>query len=296
MLDEHRIRSDAIQRVLALREQWVAIPASELKTFYTQGRQVFIKGQQGIFKPAELSQPLSIRTALDSPYTDGLIQGTRVLYDFAPRTREHENDGLKEAAESALPLIYFVQVKRKPNPEYIAFAPVRIVSWDDGARQFLVDLSEQTIARADEVSGKDAFPRESSSDRVFDRELLEKSYAPTIVQRRLHQARFRNEVLAAYQERCAVCILHIRPLLDGAHVVPDRDPKPVVVINEGLALCATHHRAFDAEILRYDSNYRVRVEIPSAYAVGKGERSMLLAFDGRPLSLPSDKNLWPVLR
>lgn len=38
---------------------------------------------------------------------------------------------------------YLLQVKRKPNPEYIIFAPAYIVSWDDATRRFLVDLSEQ---------------------------------------------------------------------------------------------------------------------------------------------------------
>ena len=66
-------------------------------------------------------------------------------------------------------------------------------------------------------------------------------------------------------------------------------------INEGLAVCATHHRAFDAHILRYDSNYCVRIDLPDRFSAAQGERDMLLAFEGKRLELPEDEELWPIL-
>ena len=141
LLDETRIRLDAIHHVRALRERWVAVPASELQQFESDGRPIFLKGQQGIFKPAELSEPLSITSTIDSPYNDD-PQESRILYDFLPESRDHENEGLKRCAEAELPLIYLLQVKRRPR-EYVVFAPVFVVGWDDGAKRFLVDLSEQ---------------------------------------------------------------------------------------------------------------------------------------------------------
>jgi len=62
-----------------------------------------------------------------------------------------------------------------------------------------------------------------------------------------------------------------------------------------VALCATHHRAFDAHVLRYDSDYRIRIELPERPTVGEGERVMLLAFEGKKLELPSDEAQWPRL-
>src|SRR5207249_5490554 len=82
VLDETRIRLDAIHYVRDLRERWVAVPASEVQQFTSGGERVFLKGQQGIFKPAELADPLSITSTIDSPYTDDPIEGSRVLYDF----------------------------------------------------------------------------------------------------------------------------------------------------------------------------------------------------------------------
>ena len=143
MLDETRIRLDAIHYVRDLRERWVAVPASEVQHFTTGGQRVFLKGQQGIFKPAELTEPLSITSTIDSPYTDDPIEGSRVLYDFLPSSREFENLGLKRCAEAELPLIYFLAGQAKPDPEYVIFAPVYVVGWDDVARRFLIDLSEQ---------------------------------------------------------------------------------------------------------------------------------------------------------
>ncbi|PYQ50309.1 MAG: hypothetical protein DMF59_11180 [Acidobacteria bacterium] len=299
MLDETRIRLEAIHYVRDLRERWVAVPASEVQQFTTGGERVFLKGQQGIFKPAELTDPLSVTSTIDSPYTDDPIEGSRVLYDFLPATREFENVGLKRCADSEVPLIYFLQVKRRPGPEYVVFAPVYVVGWDDVARRFLIDLSEQKpgeVVSPPPVTRQLTLPAIRTPQSPMEIRELSKSYVVTTVQRRLYHARFRNAVLKAYRERCAVCGLRLRPLLDAAFVAPDHDPQPVIAVNEGIALCATHHRAFDARILRYDSEYTIHIELPDRFHAAQGERDMLLAFDGRKLDLPEDQDLWPKTR
>ena len=297
LLDETRIRLDAIHHVRALRERWVAIPVTELKQFESDGQPIFLKGQQGIFKPAELSEPLSITSTIDSPYTD-VPQGSCVLYDFLPESHEHENVGLKRCAEALVPLIYLLQVKKRPA-EYVAFAPVFVVGWDDAKRRFLVDLSEQKpgeiISPAPLARQLDLPSLQTPSSPSEMRELT-RSYVVSSVQRRLFEARFRNEILSAYGERCAACGLRYRPLLDAAHVVPDREPKPSVVISEGIALCATHHRAFDANILRYDEDYVIHIDLPERRTPGEGEMTMLVAFAGKKLFLPADPALWPALQ
>ena len=293
MLDETRIRLDAIHHVRALRERWIAVPTSELRTVESAGRRVHLKGQQGIFKPAELTEPLSITTTLDSAYTHDPIEGSRVMYDFV--SRPADNDALKRCAEAEVPLIYFLQVKRRPNPEYVIFAPVYVVGWNDESRRFLVDLSEQkpgdVVSPAVTLRQLD-LPVMRKPDSPMEIRELAKTYEATTVQRRLYQAHFRNAILNAYRDRCAVCLLHIRPLLDAAHVNGDDDPKPDVAVSEGVALCATHHRAFNAGILRYDDDYVVHVDLPEG-GHGEGEQAMLLAYEGRKLALPGDETLWP---
>lgn len=280
MLDETRIRLDAVNFVRALRERWVAVPASELRQF-----RVHLKGQQGIFKPAQLTEPLSITTTLDSEHAQDTIEGSRVLYDFV--SRDSENEALKRAAEAELPLIYFLQVKKRPVTEYVIFAPVYVVGWSDESRCFAVDLSEQkpgqiiTPAPPERQLELDVMRTPQSPGEIRE---LTKSYAISSVQRRLYEARFRNAVLDAYRDRCAVCGLHVRALLDAAHVTDDRDPKPAIDVSEGIALCATHHRAFDANILWFDAQYRIHIDV---------EDAALLPFDGQLLSLPPKEEFRP---
>jgi putative restriction endonuclease len=284
LLSETRLRLDAIHFVRALRERWVAVPAAELRRF-----RIHLKGQQGIFKPAELSDPLSITTTIASSYTHDTIEGSCVYYDFV---RDHENDGLKRCAEAALPLIYFLQVKARPA-EHVVFAPVYVIGWDDERRRFLVDLSEQ---RPDELVTSAPSIRQLQLPQIRTPESpgeireLARSYVITTVQRRLQQARFRDAVLRAYRERCAVCELRLRPLLDAA--VLDGDGS--LDVRNGIALCATHHRAFDAGVLTYDGEYVVHIEVGER-TIGDGERAMLLAYEGKKLTLPSDERLWPAL-
>src|SRR5712691_11920802 len=289
MLDETRIRLDAIHFVRSLRERWVAVPPSELRGF-----RVHLKGQQGIFKPAELTEPLSITTTIDSEHAQDTIEGSRVLYDYV--SREHQNEALKRCAEAEQPLIYFLQVKKRPATEYVIFAPVYVIGWNDQSRCFVVDLSEQKpgeIVSPAPMKRQLRLPVLRTPESPSEIRELTKSYAVTTVQRRLCEARFRTAVLDAYGDRCAVCRLHVRPLLDAAHVGPALSrPGQAIDVREGIALCATHHRAFDANILRYDSEYRIHVELPQR--AGEGEQSMLLAFDGKELLLPSDELLRPL--
>lgn len=281
MLDETRIRLDAIHFVRSLRERWVAVPASELRRF-----RIHLKGQTGIFKPARLTEPVSITTTIDSDHAQDTIEGSRVLYDYV--SREHDNEALKKCAEAELPLIYFLQVKKRPSPEYIVFAPVYVVGWDDNARCFLIDLSEQKpgeVVSPAPVVRQLQLPVMRRPDSPSEIRELTRSYAVTTVQRRLYDARFRNAVLEAYRERCAVCGLHVRALLDAARVVADRDPHPDIDVREGIALCATHHRAFDANILRYDDEYVIHIDLDEA---------MLLPYDGKRLFLPAEERQWPL--
>ena len=52
-------------------------------------------------------------------------------------------------------------------------------------------------------------------------EPLERRYAVRETRVRLHQARFRGRVLAAYRDSCAICRLKELRLLDAAHIVGD---------------------------------------------------------------------------
>lgn len=77
--------------------------------------------------------------------------------------------------------------------------------------------------------------------------------------RRLHQPVFANQVMRAYETRCAVCSLGHRRLLDAAHVIPDSHPDGLPVVSNGLALCKIHHAAYDQNFLGIRPDYVVEI-------------------------------------
>ena len=257
MRDETQLRLDAILFVRSLRDRWVAVPAAELRRFA-----IHLKGQSGIFKPAELSDPLSLTTTINSRHTQDIIEGSCVMYDYV--ARDFENEALKRCADAELPLIYFLQVTRRPTPEYVIFAPVYVLSWDDESRRFLVDLSEQ---RPSEIAAR--VTRQLDLFRASSRQIA-KNYIESTVKQRIDAARLRNEVLAE-SRACVVCGLRIRALLDAAPLTR-------------IALCATHHRAFGAGILTIDEGI-VHIHLDRKSA-GEAEIAMLLAYDGVAAKMP----------
>src|SRR5690606_12988074 len=70
---------------------------------------------------------------------------------------------------------------------------------------------------------------------------IRRSYVTTTVRQRIHQRAFRERVLRAYQEQCALCRLRHEQLLDAAHIIPDKEPEGRATVTNGLALCKFHH-------------------------------------------------------
>ena len=70
--------------------------------------------------------------------------------------------------------------------------------------------------------------------------------------------RFRRDVLRAYSHRCAICGIQL-DLVDAAHIIPHSHPKGFDTISNGLALCALHHRSFDAGLLYVLEDYSIQV-------------------------------------
>ena len=77
-------------------------------------------------------------------------------------------------------------------------------------------------------------------------------YALREVRVRLHQQRFRQDVLRAYGQRCTVCALRGHDFVQAAHIVSDPSPEGVAAVINGLALCAIHHLAYDRNLLGID--------------------------------------------
>lgn len=76
--------------------------------------------------------------------------------------------------------------------------------------------------------------------------------------RAARDAQFRRKVLSAYGHRCAVCGVQLR-LLDAAHVLPVDQPGSTDDTNNGVSLCALHHRAYDRALIAFDPDYIIHV-------------------------------------
>lgn len=204
--------------------------------------------QKGIFRPrilCEFGAALSVQTSFNSPYDDRADeQGDRLVYRYRGTDPAHpDNAALRRAMELGRPLAYFVAVE--PGL-YEAVYPCYVVAERaaDLAFELMADMPVAGVVR-------------QSADPLANIGL--KQYATRMVKQRLHQGRFRYAVLAAYRLQCAMCRLKQEPLLDAAHIIPDRDERGLPEVPNGLALCRIHHGAYDVGILGVDGDHRIHV-------------------------------------
>jgi putative restriction endonuclease len=178
-----------------------------------------------------------------SAYDDQLdAEAGAVVYHYRDGDIDQpDNRALRAAFGQQVPVIYFHGVS--PG-QYLTVAPAFVVADDPGARQVLlqVGLPLADMGPAGLVSSPDV-----------------RAYALREVRQRLHQQRFRLNVLNAYRHRCAICSLRERALVQAAHIVEDATPEGVAAVVNGLALCAIHHLAYDRNLLGIDPSGIVHI-------------------------------------
>lgn len=219
------------------------IPWSVLNDgFEFEGARVPLLGPQGIFKPKVLTRPipLSITTAplkpgRPRPYDDSMGSDGFLIYKYRGADPDHhENAGLRMAMKEQVPLIYFEGIA---VGWYSAAYPAYVIKDDPTSLSVTVAIDEMLVFGVDQ-------------DRVADRMTeARRAYTTQVVRRRIHQDKFRHNVLAAYRDSCAICTLKHRQLLEAAHIIADRDLRGVPEVSNGLSLCKLHHAAFDSQIV-----------------------------------------------
>jgi putative restriction endonuclease len=249
LLDEHAVRVAAMAW-LDERTAGGDIPVRQpdVAGFPFLGEQIsLLMRQQGICKPRQLEAALAIRTTWTAdgatpPYQDR--EGPDGLLRYAYRgsdPQSFDNVALRRAYELRLPLIWFIAVA--PGV-FRALYPVFVVA----------DEPEQLrVALAVDEGQRFLTPETVLADD--DR----RRYVQRMNRLRLHQPIFRARVLAAYEGRCTICRLGHRELLDAAHILADGHPRGTPVVPNGLAMCAIHHRAFDANVLGIRPDHVVEI-------------------------------------
>jgi putative restriction endonuclease len=283
-----RVRTQAFQFLAEqTRLHGEVVPRDLLERgFDFEGRRVPLIGPQGIFKPALLAEmPISITTVPVKegearPYDDGVGPDGFLRYRYRGTDPSHrDNQGLRLAMGRGVPLIYLYGVT--PG-RYMPVWPVYIV------RDHPAELSFSVAVDAPYMPVLSNFKQDPNSLEA------RRAYVTVLTQRRLHQQGFRERVLRAYQEQCAICRLRHDELLDAAHILPDGHPRGEPIVPNGLALCALHHAAFDRHILgiRPDFVVEVRVDILREED-GPMLQHGLQGFQGKTILRPRSRPLWP---
>lgn len=171
-----------------------------------------------------------------SSYADDLSDDG-VLYHYPstnrPRGRDvSEIEATKAAGRLSVPV--FVITYPSPGSAKRDVHLGWVESWDDSLETFLITFGDSQPASYVPEAEEQPF-----------RLVEERRTARRQVAVRVGQQQFKFYVFRRYGERCAVCGISASQLLDAAHLRPKRergsdDPR------NGLVLCASHHRAFDA--------------------------------------------------
>jgi len=220
----------------------------ETAAFVFQGERYVLRQiyGRGIHKPRQLSAALSITTTYRKPgerrpYDDSMGEEGLPRYKYEGTDPQlAANRAMRLAMEVELPLAYFIGVR--PDAFRVVY-PVFVIGENSALHEFTLGFSR--------------------GDFSIDLETLtapEKVYYARLTKQRVHQPRFREQILVAYESSCAVCHLRHARLLDAAHIISDSKPGGDPVVQNGLALCKIHHAAFDSNFLGITPSYEIRIK------------------------------------
>jgi putative restriction endonuclease len=240
------VRLAAIEHLHALSRRYDdVIPRAELlRNLDFRGHAYpLVNPQSGIHRPRRFRGPAALTLVTTAPkpnapppYEDTFdeVAGT-IAYSYRQGPiNSPDNRALRAACAEQVPLIYLMGVA--PSLYSVA-APVYVVDDRPAERTVLLQIGSRIT---------DLSPAGLRSDEDVRR------YAVGEARYRLHQYRFRFQVLNAYAHRCTICALREHSLLQAAHIVEDADQRGAAVVTNGLALCAIHHLAYDRQVLGID--------------------------------------------
>ena len=253
------------------------------KGFIFDGTQIPLVSPRGIFRPRQLSYPLSITSAPLGPYDDSFDQSGFLIYKYRGTDPNYsDNVSLRKSMIDRIPLVYFHGIV--PG-KYLATWPVYIVNDDPD------DLSVRVA-----VDDKNALNQLEATTTYAQDDLVDarRRYITASIKYRLHQKAFRERVIYAYHNQCAFCRLKHQELLDAAHILPDNDPDGLPTINNGISLCKIHHAAFDKLFIGIRPDYIIEVRTD---ILKESDGPMLLhgiqELHGKGIIKPSLRDNWP---
>lgn len=115
------------------------------------------------------------------------------------------------------------------------------------------------LDRDTDSTGHNGRGGDDNNESDFDPENVADGRKETLarVRRRQGQGKFRDNLMSAYGERCAITGCEIKALLEAAHILPYRGPATNHVTN-GLLLRADLHTLFDLGLIWIESDGKVK--------------------------------------
>ena len=248
--------------------------------FFLKGERITLLGPQGIWKPRVMEYPLSVTTIQSGKYADMHTPDGFLKYKYRGTDPNHpDNVGLRKLISLRKPLIYFLAIVKG---RYLVTWPVYIIndSIKDLVFTVAVDDIKSVKQEADMVEAKAEYYR--------------RSYLTANIQTRVHQRSFRERVLLAYQNQCALCKLKHIELLDAAHIIADKDEEGDPIIQNGLSLCKIHHAAFDNNLIGINPDFIIKIRADVlAESDGPMLRYGIQSLNNSKLILPPNRIHWP---
>ena len=201
------------------------VPLSRLREgFQFNGRAGVSFGsfQKGIHRSRAQrgSAALTVTTSFKDPYADAFdeVGGS---FGYAYRSGpvdQADNRALRTAFELQTPLIYF---RALAPGQYLVVAPMFVTADDPVARAVVLEpgLPIQDMQPGGLVSGPDV-----------------RAYATREARHRLHQQRFKLDVMVTTDTAVLSAHSRERALVQAAHIVADAEPEGVAAVVNGLAL------------------------------------------------------------
>jgi hypothetical protein len=263
----------------------------------------------GIYKPAWSEYALSIVTRPGSPYDQKdevvFLEDGRWLMTYSPRSGGldiSDNRALMRCKDEGIPFGVLKQITQKTRDEhgstYLVLGLGVITAYDARSDVFIVEsVDRDALERVTSVIVDD---EERYAVQLYAQ--LTNEFRPFINEENVtysvsapkRDTAFRKMVLREYDFTCSVCKMkfHLDELVEAqaAHIIPKRksgtdDPR------NGLALCRSHHWAFDAGIFTLADDYTVLL----SPIVGRAETRnfSLLDFEGKQIALPDRQVIYP---
>lgn len=132
---------------------------------------------------------------------------------------------------------------------------------------------------------------------ILEQPKMAKDIFALVKVRGIVQIIFRTALLSAYRTKCAICGVGIFDILDSAHIESWKScsPQGRLSVNNGLLLCANHHRMFDRKIITVTLSYKIHCPSHTLNAVHNSAIDKLISTDlhGKSIHLPANKSHWP---